>query len=848
MTFRAVKKAERKLQNALNATEVEYANLDTILEALRVRSGNLSLMTLTLGRTAHDIEARLWDYHVKVKGKFAALLKTFRNGHGKKRPVEKRKAQRLFADFTKASIRFYRAYIGRLPANFKDIPRVFEVAQRLEQTGLTGQTLIAADDSMRQILEDSCKHAVIRLGDLARWRESEEHKHGWAPAKGYYNLALSLDPADGLCYNGLAAIAVADSNQLEAVYNSYRAAIAGKPSPVAQSNIAREFEKVRERRKEDSYGLMDKSGEDLVETLEKRFLAFHAHAYTQPYDFVAFQQKANDICGMIALCFQETKHGIFDELMNYAVLINISAEALAKKGTMKPPDTNAAQHPFDRICQSFFLLQRFNLLVFQSLLKVLTREIGEPPPSGTDLKDLTRLSSVVRRVLPHLRQYSSWFLSNMRDLVEVRFKSSRQLLENVAKTYASTLNLLRASVDVFAPSPIQYLLAEDERTISFTPFTSKVYAWRYIDGNTKVVKPSRGYLPDGKSMAEELLETHLRVIDLVVDGLKLTVQKVCCATWSKTMMLISQDELGLDSCPLPIALENRDFVAKEIPENELPVAPPSPPKQVWRRTHQATASMGEIPESPSRPASQNRPATPQSPLKDASKGTSKRNKRNSAKQSQSQDLSSVLMQTAPEQPPQSTINSTINSSSIVTGTPALPPNGTLTALDLVSQMQKSSANLVIHRSPDSTKQYSRPVLPSVLKTPFTPTATEKAQLSPRLSVVQHRSPSFNSEPNSSAAMRENLARMEREIDQRPTPLSPWDPDDDTDYGRTPTGMSTAFRNFEGKDRTSTPFSQFLGINGGSSQAKTSPTGSPFGAIGQARPPQSTPPSGQGWST
>ena len=533
--YRAVISAERKVQNALDQKEPDYASFEPLLEKLRVRTGNLALLTLTTDQSAEKIESRLWEFHVKVNGKFKPLLRSFREGSAKKKHVERRKAHKQYTDFIKASQRFYRAYVERLTANFTNIPKVEAIARRLAKEGLTVQPQKAATEKHQETLEKSCKQCIIRLGDLSRWRETElrPNEWNWGPAKGYYNLALTLDPAEGTCYNQLAVIALNGDDHLGAVYYLYRATAAAKPFPTAPDNLKVEFEKVLKIRVEESYGMLDKSDDTIVSTLEKRFLAFHAHCFARPYDFVAFQQKATDILGMITLCFQaEEKTGGFGRFMYRATLINMAAESLAKSGIEKPVTqkkltVEKLAQEIERNCQSFFLFQRFNLIFFQALLRILARELGEPASEGQDISDISRLSPVVGKVLPHLRQYSSWFLSHMRELVETKYKSSRKLLEQVSKTYAQTLNLLRSNIDVFASSQISYLLPEDEQTLSFLPYLPIVSKWRHQspDGTTKPVRPVTA---EAKDLDEQvhLAETHLRATDLVVDALRLLKHQV----------------------------------------------------------------------------------------------------------------------------------------------------------------------------------------------------------------------------------------------------------------------------------------------------------------------------------
>jgi hypothetical protein len=117
-----VTSAVKKLQHAIKQKETDYTVLEPALEKVRVRSGNLALINLLANLPADDVELKLWNNHVEVNAKFKAWLKVFREGEGRKKHVERRKAEKLYVDFIKASQRFYRAYIGRLIANFSNIP------------------------------------------------------------------------------------------------------------------------------------------------------------------------------------------------------------------------------------------------------------------------------------------------------------------------------------------------------------------------------------------------------------------------------------------------------------------------------------------------------------------------------------------------------------------------------------------------------------------------------------------------------------------------------------------------------------------------------------------------------
>lgn len=307
--------------------------------------------------------------------------------------------------------------------------------------------------------------------------------------------------------------------------------------------------------------------------------------------------------------------------------------------------------------------------------------------------------------------------------------------------------------------------------------------------------------------------------------------------------------MDITTLPLPIALEDGQFVALEIPEAELPVPPPSPPAKKWRgRVHAQGPSVDAGVPSSEKQATEN-PTGPEIAIADIEmKDAPKIPVTNGNRDSQLIDPASSEVPLADQMP------ATLNSSSVISGTPALPSNSGMTAMDLVRQMQRSSVgSTTSQKSLESSKIFVPPSLPSVYNTAFTPTMSEKAQLSPRLGTTQRRSPSFNTpELTSSAIFNDQLVRQQREIQMRPTPQQGFQPPPswDTTYGQTPTGMDSMFRAFEKQQgRTPSPFASPLQVNGRSPQNRSSAMvqPAPFGVIGQARPPSSgTPTSGQGW--
>lgn len=256
--------------------------------------------------------------------------------------------------------------------------------------------------------------------------------------------------------------------------------------------------------------------------------------------------------------------------------------------------------------------------------------------------------------------------------------------------------------------------------------------------------------------------------------------------------------------------------------------------------------MNGIPDSPGRPLSTTMPppilSTPEVEMSNTSP-----EKENMNETRHSQDLeTNVVVPAAIEDQP-----STLNSSSILTGTPIAPSTANYTAMDLVRRMQQrsSSGSPVTPRSPDFAKKQITPSLPSVYNTPFAPTASEQAQLSPRLENAQKRSPSFTSpQIGSSVLFQEQLAQQQRDIQQRSSPQASFQPTQSwMTFGQTPTGMDSLFRAIDNnQERMPSPLGSSNGrANGRSPQPRSTPSQAPFGVIGQARPvSRGTPANGQ----
>lgn len=99
---------------------------------------------------------------------------------------------------------------------------------------------------MDELVVDSCHRALVQLGDLSRYRETEvpSKKRNWQPAKAYYGLASLLKPNSGFSHNQLAVIARIDGDHLSALYHLYRALSVNDPYPRAEENLKTELKKL----------------------------------------------------------------------------------------------------------------------------------------------------------------------------------------------------------------------------------------------------------------------------------------------------------------------------------------------------------------------------------------------------------------------------------------------------------------------------------------------------------------------------------------------------------------------------------------------------------------------------
>lgn len=400
---------------------------------------------------------------------------------------------------------------------------------------LSGQPPIKPSKDLRRLILQSCHATLIRLGDLSRYRESElvSKDRNWGPAIGYYDLASVINPASGASQNQLAIIALADGNHLRATYHLYRALSAQEPHPTAKGNLEIELRKImsawakKELIRPEDAGIPGRA-------LTSWFLYLHAKCY-KGTDFPEHDELESEVLSQLAV---EIRERSLEGTLQKFCLINIAAEDFAK---VRSIGKSSKHYHCSYICllileesvlEARVFFQRINVKTFFTLLQILLVELErtasfEDPNSKDEMPIPDKVSVVARRILPALRHYSSWLLTNSKSLVEQKEEKDSALsiqIKEFWKIYAGTLSLLASSFDVVSLPEVDYLLEEDEESLGFAPLDQDATSRRYV-GSRDQPKPRMHDL--GIERSHPNMEMLYRIREFVIDGLDLVVNGVC---------------------------------------------------------------------------------------------------------------------------------------------------------------------------------------------------------------------------------------------------------------------------------------------------------------------------------
>jgi Est1 DNA/RNA binding domain len=196
--------------------------------------------------------------------------------------------------------------------------------------------------------------------------------------------------------------------------------------------------------------------------------------------------------------------------------------------------------------QAFLFLLRFNIKTFFTLLQILLSELEKVVADDDELgktappKDTSdRITATARRILPCLRQYSSWLVSNAAQLVALDSHDfvGVQITE-FWRLYANALTLLAATFQNVDSSTVDYLLEEDEDTIAFIPFTNSSTSKRYFQSDRVTLKPRSS--DQAIQRHHPNMEMLFRVRGLLEDGIELVGEKVWQAPLPESCLVLME--------------------------------------------------------------------------------------------------------------------------------------------------------------------------------------------------------------------------------------------------------------------------------------------------------------------
>lgn len=419
--------------------------------------------------TSVDVEKRLWSVHTLINNRYRKLMEHSKKAN--KSHIERRAITKRYADFVKTSQYFYKGYIQRLASHYDGLEPLYRIAHRLSLGTLTADQKVKVTPEVGHLIELSCHATLLHLGDLSRWRNGFRIKdRSWDPAMGYYALANDFRPADGAAHNQMSVIALSEQNHLDAIYHLYRALTTKNPHVLAKSNLETEFKKIINAWEKK----IPQHNNDKLGLLCWWYVLLQAKFY-QGSDLTAAQKELEkEILSRLALQLQLQSLGATLEKL---VIVNIAAQHFAHDRIQQ-----AAETSLEAAFNSYNFCIGFNVRFFTVLLQTLLPEL-EDQPTGEDIPNVTngsrperendKITAIARRVLPAIRQYSTWAMANTKWLMALAAPETANTLiaaqiNDMWKTFANVSTRLG---ELFSgnQASVDYLLEEDENTFGFEP-------------------------------------------------------------------------------------------------------------------------------------------------------------------------------------------------------------------------------------------------------------------------------------------------------------------------------------------------------------------------------------------
>ncbi|KXL47312.1 hypothetical protein M433DRAFT_532297 [Acidomyces richmondensis BFW] len=513
---------EQHVHQLLRDNDQPIGNVLQAFESYRAVCQDIMLSDL---ERATETEMHLWQAHTAGKAYFHNALSNLRK-RGNEVVVQTRGLIKLYLKFLKDSERFYRGYIYRLHTQFGGIAELEAVAQRMSGPGdgaKSGESLrhdILPE--LRQQALASCHRSLIYLGDLSRYRASDklDKNPDFGRAIGYYELACTLRPTSGLGHHQQAVVALAQGrhNELRAIYHLYRALVVDEPHELAAKNLELQLEKAN-RAWLNGESLHQGATND-VDSAKRLVIGWFVRMHSLCFKgekSPAYMELEQTLLSQLNGAIKNVTINV-EKMLFRMVLVNMAAQHHAGDMVQK---SSAIRYQ-----QAFFYFFRLNVRFYTILLDLLHDSIHAV---STELNedDLTaRLTPITCRVLPSLRLYSAWLLSNLHmingltneeflnDAVTSFWQSYTRVLNRVAdKDFFGVWGL-----DDYEPG---YMLTEDCDTLGFKPLQNPhQQSWR-----NWLLKDNRSLKPRSSDVNVMLMSSNqemlARMKNLLDDGMYL---------------------------------------------------------------------------------------------------------------------------------------------------------------------------------------------------------------------------------------------------------------------------------------------------------------------------------------
>jgi len=365
----------------------------------------------------------------------------------------------------------------------------------------------------------SCHQTLIYLGDLFRYRAAErlDKEPDWGPAIGYYALAASLRPDSGLAFHQQSVVAFEQGDYLRSTYYLYRSINVIEPHPNAIPNLELQFKKITAGWQKGDL-VPKNSPQDPVasrKALLSWFIRFHSLSYNGHF-FTGYDELEREV---LSRTVSEIKARAPDGILSKMSLINFCAQATAGNQFESKPD----QHKF---MQSYFFFLRLNVKFFTAILEVYHVDLEKHLQEHTGASSLVdKLTDLARHVLPALRLYSTWLLSNAHIVAaRVGDQPIQEAMDYFWHVYAKTLSVMAYSFSFRELGEVPYQLEEDVDAFGLKPLNSDKSRKVWVDDASGQAKAK--YNDEGVHRLDHNQEMLGRVRELLFDALLLAVDKV----------------------------------------------------------------------------------------------------------------------------------------------------------------------------------------------------------------------------------------------------------------------------------------------------------------------------------